>query len=376
MLVGIDLTLEGLQKKKEMKVKTFLNRMLGLTVRMQDRCFAHFCALFDDEIAKDKSEDNYDDGVVDMRAGVNGVSLKDKIPFYTDATTGARTTLYTLKADRSLDWQHAVAQLDAANALEAANGNTTHANGFYEDTFPSLGRGRNERRQQYLAIRKQYQSGEATHNPHYEMYRLLVPNLGLQWYEQRASLEERQHYRKHNLAAPAGKAKVEREWGAIVRDSEKCCHAQPCHWHGGNCHFGSKHEISAMIAGSILPLWKALAELTIVLDSRENKKMRVTRVRLTSGERLVGIKVPYGRLRNWRAILQRAGVVMDDEALGTINLIEKDAGETATRSAAAEQPVKSDGATGTPGEPAGRPGKRKATEQAGLGRRQMNTDYW
>lgn len=124
------------------------------------------------------------------------------------------------------------------------------------------------------------------------------------------------------------------------------------------------------------PLWQALAELTIVLDSRENKKMRVTRVRLTSGERLVGIKVPYGRLRNWRAILQRAGVVMDDEALGTINLIEKDAGETATRSAAAEQPVKSDGATGTPGEPAGRPGKRKATEQAGLGRRQMNTDYW
>lgn len=55
---------------------------------------------------------------------------------------------------------------------------------------------------------------------HYEMYRLLVPNLGLQWYEQRASLEERQHYRKHNLAAPAGKAKVEREWGAIVRGSE------------------------------------------------------------------------------------------------------------------------------------------------------------
>ena len=37
MLVGIDLTLEGLQKKKEMKVKTFLNRMLGLTVRMQAR---------------------------------------------------------------------------------------------------------------------------------------------------------------------------------------------------------------------------------------------------------------------------------------------------------------------------------------------------
>ena len=49
--------------------------------------------------------------------------------------------------------------------------------------------------------------------------------------------------------------------------------------------------------------------------------------------RVVGVAVPYGRLRNWRAILQRAGVTIDTSATQTIDLIEKDAHERVTRSA-------------------------------------------
>ena len=48
-------------------------------------------------------------------------------------------------------------------------------------------------------------------------------------------------------------------------------------------------------------------------------------MKLSDGTRIVGIKLPYGRLRNWRATLQRVGVEMDEEAQVVIDLVEKDA---------------------------------------------------
>ena len=210
-IVGIDLTLDYADrvaagqggprgKRKDLpSVKTFLNRLLGLTVRLQGRCFAHFNALFEDEIAKDKSEGRFDDGVVDMRA--TSIAYKDEpVPFYTDPTTKARTTLYTLQLDRGCEWSKALAELDAANAREAAEGHAgAHINGIYHDVAPYSTRGATQRRHHYVAIRKPYQSGEAQHNPHYEIYKLIHPNFGYTWTIQRAALEERRTYTRYDL---------------------------------------------------------------------------------------------------------------------------------------------------------------------------------
>ena len=104
------------------------------------------------------------------------------MPFFTDPTTKARATLYTLTLDRGMDWRTACAELDAANAREDANGNTGHINGFYEERVPSYARGR---KKQYLVIRKQYQYGEAGLNNNYEMYRIFQPQFGLVWSDRR-----------------------------------------------------------------------------------------------------------------------------------------------------------------------------------------------
>ena len=52
--------------KQQTSVKTFLNRLLGMRVRMQKRIFGHFTALLDDEVRTAKQEGVYDDGVVDI----------------------------------------------------------------------------------------------------------------------------------------------------------------------------------------------------------------------------------------------------------------------------------------------------------------------
>ena len=66
----------------------------------QARVFAHFCAVFDDLVARDKSEGNYDDGVVDLRA--NGITTKRNLPFYTDTATGAAVLRAVLLAVAAL----------------------------------------------------------------------------------------------------------------------------------------------------------------------------------------------------------------------------------------------------------------------------------
>ena len=88
----------------------------------------------------------------------------------------------------------ALAELQAADAREAAAGNGDTINGFYQ----SRACGEMGRRHQHLLLRKQYQTGAASANRFYEMYRVLRPNKGLVAFEMRGSrsgggLEARGH---------------------------------------------------------------------------------------------------------------------------------------------------------------------------------------
>ena len=63
-------------------------------------------------------------------------------------TTQSRAQLFTLELDRGLDWPKALAELQAANAREAAAGNTDTINGFYQSRYD----GEMGRRHQHLII--------------------------------------------------------------------------------------------------------------------------------------------------------------------------------------------------------------------------------
>ena len=70
--------------------------------------------------------------------------------------------------------------------------------------------------------------------------------------------------------------------------------------------------------------------------------MRVTRVKLADGTRIVGVVVPYTKLHNWRGLLQKAGVPIDADALMTINLIEQDAADAQQRGKGDKMKAKSE----------------------------------
>lgn len=53
----------------------------------------------------------------------------------------------------------------------------------------------------------------------------------------------------------------------------------------------------------------------------------VTRVKLADGTRIVGVRVPYEKLKNWRALLEKAGVKIDASASSVIDLVQKEASD-------------------------------------------------
>ena len=246
-------------------------------------------------------------------------------------TTQSRAQLFTLELDRGLDWPKALAELQAANAREAAAGNTDTINGFYQSRYD----GEMGRRHQHLIIRKQYQYGQASEAKFYEMYRVLRPNKGLVAFEQRGSkdgggLEARQ-YDKYDLSSERGRKAAEAAWRALYRDAEQCIHARPCTI--PRCKFGTRQQTEALFAGCILPLWNAITEIT---KTGRSKFLRVTRVRLSTGQRIVGVKVPFSALSSWRAQFEKLGVTIDRDAYEQIDLVEKAAAKQASERSSEE----------------------------------------
>ena len=226
-------------------------------------------------------------------------------------------------------------------------------------------------------MRKPSQAANALGNVKWEMYRIFVPNIGYLGTETRESLKYESNWRHQRLRpfniliggdararsqprteptspGPCGvhvltspgpcvtlSGRAEREWTRLYNDSKKCFHAQPCHRKGGQCTVNSRLLTEAVIAGAILPLWNVLDEFTWTGQERD-KFMRVTRVKLADGTRIVGVVVPYYKLNNWRGWLQKAGVPIDADALMTINLIEQDAADAEQRGKADKMKAKSE----------------------------------
>ena len=69
----------------------------------------------------------------------------------------------------------------------------------------------------------------------------------------------------------------------------QCIHARGSpNCAGPRCRWGTRQQTEALFAGCILPLWNAITAITA---TGRHKFLRVTRVRLSTGQRIVGVKV-------------------------------------------------------------------------------------
>jgi len=125
-------------RKAGSKLKTFLNRVMGITLEMQNTVFRYFMYLMAARIDKDKSNGDYQDGIVDISGSV--IELVRCQDLFECPRTGAKTQRALLRTDRGLSWDKAKETL--AEHLEYAkeHGVEDMESGFYgsKDTWDNV----------------------------------------------------------------------------------------------------------------------------------------------------------------------------------------------------------------------------------------------
>ncbi|XP_062605521.1 uncharacterized protein LOC134267315 [Saccostrea cucullata] len=248
-------------------VSRFLNRILGLSVAKQNCIFKYFIECMTVSIDNAKSEGRYNEGLLDITASSVEMVGKPKEVFKEFNKNHAVTNLVELNVDRGMSWEMATTRAD--------NYKGKH-DGFYISKRDMYGR-----KMYLLATQKEGSS---------HLFTIARPNTGLsQFDEEKTDLFHRY--------SPISREKAESVWKEQYKDSkDHCMHGRGCK-HGRSCRVGSRCYTIHLLCGNILSHMSTL-ESTLSSNahklglSKSESNIRVVRVKLNNGERVVGIRYP------------------------------------------------------------------------------------
>ncbi|KAH3812323.1 hypothetical protein DPMN_140752 [Dreissena polymorpha] len=268
-LVDVAMLRSGLvlKEKDTGDVSKFLNRILGLHVDKQNMIFTYFTECMKLMIDNAKKEGRYSEGMLDISASsVEMVGTPREI--FTKFNKGHTSTrLVELMIDRGMSWDQAVARAD--------NYSGKH-DGFYVSRREVWGK-----KLYILATQKE----NSTH-----LFRIARPNTGLSYMDEEKSDLNLRYVLVDRAKAEAGW----RELYEATRDS--CVHGAHCK-NRDFCKVGSRCYSLHLLCGSIVTYMNAL-EATLNRNalklnlSKTESSIRVVRVKLNDGERVVGVRYP------------------------------------------------------------------------------------
>ncbi|KAG8043403.1 hypothetical protein GUJ93_ZPchr0458g22439 [Zizania palustris] len=214
-------------------VARFLNRLLGLAPKIQNRLFDLFTSILD---------------VVLHNARIEG-QLDSGITVHIDSLSGASTVLFTFTIDRGVTWESAKAMLDEWQQDGAGSSN----DGFYESKREWMGR-----RHFTLSFEGSVEG----------MYKIIRPAIGEALREMPLT-ELKSKYRKVSSIEMVSKG-----WQDEYDASSKQC------MHGSKCKVGNY-------------LWGTIEKALAMQVRQCHKRIRVVRLETTNdNQRIVGLFIP------------------------------------------------------------------------------------
>lgn len=318
----------AIDPKKDGDVRTFLNKLQAATVADQGLLFEYFTACHRCVLRDALANGTLDAGVADIRATRSWVVRGEELG--RDAVSGAATLLSEIRLDRGVDFDLAVRKHDAAASGAARFEGRGGAPGDLSDVSDLEVEGDDARRRAsangagttceayrgtgFYVSRKKLPSTNAhgvllavKKANSTAFYVITRPNTGTSPFEMAAN-ELREKYRAHAgtlLDAPeAARAELRAEWTAQYDVS-----ANP----GRGCRFVDL----GLVSGAVLPFWRALEKT--VTDRRDDmtraeQNLKVVRVVLDDGSKIVGIRFPKPVLADLKAHLTAAHAARRDHA--------------------------------------------------------------
>ena len=260
-------------------VSKFLNRILGLTVEKQNLIFSYFYETMKSLIRIAKTDGRYCEGVTDVK-GNSIMLLREPVIVFSNAQHSNTVTKHvTLCIDRGISWE---------KAMEFNFTHNGENDGFYRSKKIQKGKAL-----YLLALEKKNAPN---------IYIIYRPNTGI------SPFEETKHdlLQKYERIEPK---EAEEGWKDQFRRTEKNC------VHGNNCRLGPKCTVGCritylhLLCGGIISLLSVL-ELAVnrCADAlklrRENRTLRVVRVELDDGKRIIGLKYPEPLIGEVSSLLQ------------------------------------------------------------------------
>jgi hypothetical protein len=255
----------------ELTMVRFLNRLLLLPTKLQERLFSVFESLHETIVENAKSMGTFDRGVEKITAQ-SIIKLSDKL-VYTDPTSGSRTRIVKLKVTRHRDIVNFEEML--AGKYVASNERGWNMQQGEPLAFIMTSGGR---------ICSVWDAGQGTTRDGSvtKMLRLVSPES-----TERMSTEE--YGKRKDMQIDKATAKI--NWDGAVR--------------GANA-FNTREVI--LVTGAILPVWDRLGDDT----TRDGARIYVAETTATAtdpGERIIGREIAT---KNLEAVLRNLGVVGKD----------------------------------------------------------------
>ncbi|XP_029633048.1 protein strawberry notch homolog 1 isoform X1 [Octopus sinensis] len=267
-IVDMDPVKFTVQVKKEDlgNVGKFLNRILGLPVMKQNLIFNYFIQCLDITIQNAKREGKYNEGLLDITASSVEMVGEPKEVFK-DLTKGNTVTkLVVLNVDRGMKYEQALSMYE----------NHKGKAGFYLSKGQPFGR-----KLCLLALSKDNSKN---------IFKVVRPNTGVSAFE----MEKSDLHAKYSKISLIDAEKAWQEQHEATEDH--CMHGRLCR-NRGACTVGSRCYFMHLLCGSIITLMSVL-EAVIARHSyqmhlsKAESSIRVVRIQLNNGERVVGIRYP------------------------------------------------------------------------------------
>ncbi|XP_050408900.1 protein strawberry notch homolog 1 [Patella vulgata] len=253
-------------------ISKFLNRILGMTVELQNSLFKYFTETLTAIILEAKRNGRWDMGILDLGSGQEKVRRVETQAFLgNEANNTAKTELTTFMVERGMPWLQAMELWRKCNSTEE---------GFYLANME-----RNSKKTAVLAV---CCGKNKKKEKLYNMYR---PNTGLQ--PRSETMDEiRKKYKK---VLPD---QTQQWWeDQYFFSARYCIHA---YWRGNckkvslglPCEIGLRTRTYHVLSGSVLSVWSKVESVLASMPGGTSSKMQIIRLRTEDGQKIVGSLIP------------------------------------------------------------------------------------
>ena len=278
----------------KIKMTTFLNRLLGLKLRLQTQVFSYWHILMEELIRDAKKTGRFQEGILDI--GSELVLEKESVLFE-DALEGTRTCMNKLIGDRGVSWEQAnklmMDQSDRSSGVYRSKKNKTDVYNIF------------------LALEKK----QIVKNRSQTTFVTVEPHSGFRPNE----IVQKDIRKDYEMLSGA---EAEKKWRHVYELSKDKCSCDICD--DPSCELKKRSRAYHVLTGSVLPFWNTIKSYVLSqeqhLDVEDRTSIKVVRVETRDKRRLVGILIQNeNAAKIQEKILEHARkIVADATSCGTI----------------------------------------------------------